>query len=102
MRYFVCKLHGPRSTFPADITPEEVALMQVHSAYWRTQMEQHKRVVVFGPVADPAGVYGILVLQLPDEEAPEPLLGADPVIEADRGFRFECAPMVQAVLPARG
>lgn len=99
MRYFVCKLYGPRPSFPVDITPEETALMQEHAKYWRAQMEEHKRVVVFGPVADPAGVYGILILQLPEGEAPEPLLHDDPVIKANRGFRFDCAPMIQAVLP---
>lgn len=100
MRFFVCKLHGPRPTFPADITEEEAALMRVHADYWRTQMNEHKRVVVFGPVGDPAGVYGILVLRLPEGESAEPLLNDDPVIKADRGFRFDCAPMIQAVLPA--
>jgi hypothetical protein len=38
MRYFFCKLHGPRASFPADITPEELALMKAHSAYWSEQM----------------------------------------------------------------
>jgi uncharacterized protein YciI len=98
MRYFFCKLHSPRATFPGDITPQELALMKEHSSYWRQQMQQG-RVVVFGPVGDPAGAYGILVLQLPDGEAAEPLLANDPVILAGGNFRFECHPMLQAVLP---
>lgn len=101
MHYFFCKLHGPRPTFPADITPEEMLLMKAHSDYWRGQMKQ-ERVVVFGPVADPAGVYGILVMQLPDGEAAGQLVNDDPVIKADCGFRFECHPMIQAVVPQRG
>ncbi|MFC3651602.1 hypothetical protein ACFONN_08625 [Dyella humi] len=56
MHYFFCKLHGPRVTFPADITPEEGVLMKAHVDYWREQM--HKGyVVVFGPVMDPATAY---------------------------------------------
>lgn len=97
MHYFFCQLHGPRSSFPADITPEETALMKAHADYWREQMSKG-RVVVFGPVMDPAATYGILVMQLPDEMAPAPLLDADPVMQAGIGFRFDCHPM-RAVLP---
>lgn len=97
MRYFFCKLHGPRATFPADITPEEIALMKSHADYWRERMTQGY-VVVFGPVMDPEATYGILVMQLPDDAAPEPLINEDPVIKADRGFRFDIHPM-RAVLP---
>ncbi|GGA49205.1 YciI family protein [Dyella nitratireducens] len=97
MRHFFCKLHGPRATFPADITPEERALMKEHADYWREQMSKGY-AVVFGPVMDPAGAYGILVMQLPDDMAPEPLVDGDPVMKAERGFRFEIHPM-HAVLP---
>lgn len=97
MHYFFCKLHGPRATFPADITPEEGALMKAHVDYWREQM--HKGyVVVFGPVMDPATAYGVLVMQLPESVAPESLIDGDPVIQAECGFRFEFHPM-RAVLP---
>lgn len=97
MHYFFCKLHSPRATFPADITPEEMALMKEHSNYWREQM-QRGYVVVFGPVMDPAAAYGILVMQLPDDMAPASLIHDDPVIKAERGFRFDFHPM-RAVLP---
>jgi len=97
MRYFFCKLHAPRSSFAADITPEETALMKAHADYWREQMG-HGRVVVFGSVMDPAAAYGILVMQLPDDMAPEPLLDADPVMQGGHGFRFDCHPM-RAVWP---
>lgn len=100
MHYFFCTLHPPRTSFPADITPEEMALMKAHANYWREQMG-HGYVVVFGPVMDPAAAYGILVMQLPDDMTPEPLVDADPVMKADRGFRFDIHPM-QAVLPQQG
>lgn len=100
MHYFFCKLHGPRATFPADITPEETALMKAHADYWRAQMSEGY-VVVFGPVMDPSAAYGILVMQLPDDMTPAPLISGDPVIQAERGFRFECHSM-RAVLPQQG
>ena len=55
-------------------------------------------MVVFGPVMDPVSPHGILVMQRPDGQAPEPLVAADPVMKADCGFRFDIHPM-QAVLP---
>lgn len=100
MPHFFAKLHGPRTTFPADITPEEMALMKAHSDYWREQMRKGY-VVVFGPVRDPAAAYGVLVMQLPDGIAAASLINDDPVIKADCGFRFECHPM-HAVLPEQG
>ncbi|RUL73624.1 YciI family protein [Dyella choica] len=100
MRHFFCKLHVPRATFPVDITPEERALMRAHADYWREQMSKG-HVVVFGPVMDPASPYGILVMQLPDDLAPERLVDADPVMKAECGFRFDVHPM-QAVLPQPG
>lgn len=97
MPHYFCKLLSPRSTFPADITPAEAALMGTHATYWRERMGEGL-VAVFGPVFDPGGAYGILVLQLADGADARALTDADPVIVADAGFRFEVHPM-QAVLP---
>jgi uncharacterized protein len=97
VRHFFCTLRPPRSTFPADITAEEAALMQAHADYWREWLNEGY-VVVTGPVADPKGTYGILVLQLPDDKSPESLVNEDPVCKADRGFRFDIYPM-RAMLP---
>jgi uncharacterized protein len=97
MRHFFCTLHPPRTTFPADITPQEAALMKAHADYWRERLNEGYAVVL-GPVSDPKGTYGILVLQLPDDLAPESLVYEDPVCKADCGFRFDIHPM-RAMLP---
>jgi hypothetical protein len=57
-KFFVCRLLAPRPTFMQDITAEERALMGAHSVYWREAMARGM-VVVFGPVADPAGPWGL-------------------------------------------
>jgi uncharacterized protein len=98
MKHFFCTLQPPRTTFPADITPDEAVLMEQHAQYWRERIDEGY-VVVIGPVADPRGTYGILVLQLPDDMSPESLIHRDPVHQADCGFRFEIHPM-RAMLPA--
>lgn len=88
MNTYFCKLYGPRPTFPGDMTASEGEAMQRHAAYWRACMARGQ-VVAFGPVADPAGTYGMLILEVADETQARGLIDHDPVIEAKLGFRFE-------------
>jgi hypothetical protein len=61
MKYYVCKLTGPRPSFPQDMTPQEAAIMQAHVAYCG-ELLRARKALVFGPVADPAGAWGLGVL----------------------------------------
>jgi hypothetical protein len=97
-RYFVNRLLGPRPTFPLDITPEEKELMGAHAVYWRERMAEGK-VIVFGPVLDPKGAWGMGVMKARDEAEVLAMNALDPVILASRGFRYETLPMMTAVLP---
>ncbi len=81
-----------------DMTAEEQALMQSHALYWRELMVKGT-VIVFGPVADPAGPYGLCVVRLDDKREPSGVWMEDPVIKANQGFRFDVAPMPSAVHP---
>jgi uncharacterized protein YciI len=98
-RYFVNRLLGPRPTFPMDISPEETALMGAHAQYWMKHMAEG-RVVVFGPVLDPKGVWGMGVVRARDEAEMQTMLAGDPVIVANRGFSYEMLPMMRAVVPS--
>jgi uncharacterized protein YciI len=98
VNYFY-KLISPRPTFPTDITPAEATVMQQHVAYW-TDLMRKGLVVVFGPVADPHGAFGIAVLQLDERTDPSAIAANDPAIKANAGFRFEVHPMPQAVVSA--
>jgi len=93
---FVFRLLGPRPTFPGDMTPEEAVLMGQHAAYWR-DLTRAGTAVAFGPVLDPAGVYGLAVVRADDEAAARSLADADPVVRAGIGFRIEIAPMMALV-----
>jgi uncharacterized protein YndB with AHSA1/START domain/uncharacterized protein YciI len=95
-QYFFCRLLPPRATFVEDITPEEVAVMQAHAAYWREHLEAGS-VVVFGPVLDPKGAWGLGVVCAPDEAAVRAFAAADPAMRSERGFRYEVTPMSRAV-----
>lgn len=99
MKYFLYKLIPPRVTFPADMTPTEAELMREHSEYWRDLMDKGL-VIVFGPVSDPKGTYGIAVLQVGDEAEANDLGADDPTVKANVGFKFEIYSMPQVVLPA--
>ena len=98
MKYYVCKLTGPRPTFPQDMTPRETAIMQDHVAYCGELLRAGK-ALVFGPVADPAGVWGLGILQLPDDADPQDIVANDPVTKAEVGFTYQVMPMLRAATP---
>ena len=96
MAIFLYRLNPPRSTFPADITAEEGAAMERHFGYWHDQMSRGS-ALVFGPVADPQGAYGIAVLNVPNEAAAKAICTGDPAITARVGFTFKLYEMPNAV-----
>jgi len=97
MKHFFCKLHPPRPTFGQDLTPAEGKLMQEHGAYLRTFAEQGT-AVVFGPVADPKGFFGVGIFELPDDADINAICAGDPTIKSGLGFRYEIHPMPRAVV----
>lgn len=97
VRYFLCRLIPPRPSFPADMTPDEAKVMQAHVGYWTEQAERGV-AVVFGPVADPKGAWGVGIVAMRDEAEVRALEAGDPAIASRRGFRYEVLPMLQAVV----
>ena len=89
---FFCKLVAPRATFGQDMTPQEGALMQQHAVYW-TGLMGRGHVTTFGVVGHPEGVFGIAVVTFDSMEDARAATDADPVIQANAGFRFEIYPM---------
>lgn len=92
--YFFTKTNNPRPTFQLDMTDEERAIMQSHVAYW-SEMASRGAAVVFGPVMDPQGVYGILISQVRDEAELRAQIEHDP---ANGLLRYEVFPMARAVV----
>jgi uncharacterized protein len=99
MPLFLCRLNPPRPSFPADMTDDERALMREHAAYWSGLLDEG-RVVAFGPVADPAGAWGVSVIDVADEAAVQHLIAADPVKLRGDGFSYDVFAMPGAI--ARG
>ncbi len=95
MSYYFVKLIPHRATFAFDMSDSERALMQQHAEYWRRQMREGL-VVVFGPVMDPAGPYGMGVIDAGSDAAVNEMLAHDPAASL---MRTEFCPM-QAVTSA--
>ena len=94
--FFFCRLIAPRPTFAQDMTPEERAMMGEHATYWRGHLAAG-RAIVFGPVADPAGAWGLGVVRVKNEAEARAFEADDPAIRSGRGFRYEILPMLRAV-----
>lgn len=94
--YFFVKALNPRPTFHLDMTEAERDLMGRHVAYWTAKAE-HGIALVFGPVMDPAGVYGIGVYRVKSEEEMRRLLAGDPARDL---LRYEVMPMPRAIVGA--
>ena len=92
MPHYLCKLTPPRPTFMDDMTQDEALLMRAHREYWTPRVETGV-VVAMGPVADPAGGYGVAIIEAASQATLEAMLRADPVIAAGRGFAYEKLPM---------
>jgi uncharacterized protein YciI len=97
MPVHLCKLLPPRATFPGDMTPFEASLMREHAAYW-TKLAAEGTALVVGPVLDPAGVWGVAIVDVSDIDAASAVTGDDPVIRSGSGFRYEIHPIPQAIL----
>ena len=92
MPHFFCKLIAPRPSFPFDMNESEKAVMAQHAAYW-AQMCKGGVVLVYGPVMDPNGPFGMGVFEVADEAEVKRRTDADPVMQANIGFKVEITPM---------
>jgi len=94
--FFLCRLLGPRPTFAFDMTPEERQVMLVHGGYWRDLLAKGT-AIVFGPVADPKGAWGLGVVRAASEAEVRVLERNDPAVLSGLGFSYEVLPMLAAV-----
>jgi uncharacterized protein YciI len=96
-RFFFCRLVPPRPDFAQTMSDAERSSMLAHVGYW-TKLAEQGVAIVFGPVADPQGVWGAAVVRVRDAAELATLQNGDPAIQAAIGLRYESLPMLQAVL----
>jgi len=79
MGTFVFTLKAPRPNFALDMTDGEREIMARHAAYWRRFIESGQ-MVVFGPVLEGTGSWGLGVVEAEDEEELRAFAAGDPVV----------------------
>jgi uncharacterized protein YciI len=80
MHYFF-RLIAPRTTYHLDMSDAERALMTQHIDYWKALTETGTSLL-FGPVFDPKGAFGMAVIEVSSEDEAHDLSQKDPVIAA--------------------
>jgi len=97
MAHFMLRLIGPRPTFPADATDDEREAMRLHAEYWQVKADAGTAIAV-GPVFDPAGVWGMALVEADSAEQATRLGEQDPVTLSGLGFRYTVSPIPSIIL----
>jgi uncharacterized protein YciI len=71
--------------------------MGQHADYLRGRLRDGTMIMA-GPVADPAGPWGLLILRVGSEAEARAVTDADPVSRSGRGFRYEILPMISVIM----
>jgi uncharacterized protein YciI len=79
MTTFVFRLNAPRPNFALDMTDDEREIMGRHAAHWQSYIDSGQ-MVVFGPVLDDTGSWGLGVVQAEDEDEVRAFAARDPVV----------------------
>ena len=81
MTLFLFRLIPPRADFAQTMTDDERKTMADHLTYWEQLMADGK-VLVYGPVADPEGVWGMGVMRVADRAEVLEIGERDPSVSA--------------------
>lgn len=84
MTTYVFRLQAPRPTFALDMTDDEREIMGAHAAHWSPLVESGQ-MVVFGPVLDNTGSWGLGVVEAEDEDELRAFAAGDPVVTSGTG-----------------
>jgi uncharacterized protein len=99
MSLYLYKLIPPRPSFAQDMNEAEAGIMQRHFGYWQSHVDAGT-ALVYGPVADPAGTWGLAILRAETQQTARQLATGDPAIAEGLGT-FELFELPEAVAAAR-
>lgn len=97
MKYFMCRFVPPGPDFVKTMTPEDKQLMKAHGEFLQTLL-QEGGVIAHGPVADPAGGWGMSLFEISDDAGADDvraIVAEDPMVKANTGARYDVLPMLQ-------
>jgi uncharacterized protein YciI len=97
--HFVYRLIPPRPTFDQDMTDAEREIMGRHAAYYG-EIARTGQVVVYGPVKDSSGVWGLGVLEVGSEAEARAIAEGDPAVSS--GMSTYEIGMMPATIVRRG
>ncbi len=100
MTTFVFRLNAPRPNFALDMTDEERQVMGRHAAYWRPLIDSGQ-MVVFGPVLDGTGSWGLGVVEAEDEDGLRAFAAGDPAVTSGTAS-MEVGKMLAGFVRPRG
>lgn len=99
-KHYLLRLVAPRQSFAFDMSETEKTTMGEHAAYWMERLHAGT-AVIFGPVLDPAGPWGLAAMEVGSEDELKRLMNADPAIAGIQGMRWEAMPFLQAAARPR-
>ena len=92
-------LRPSRADFMQTMTDEERGIMQQHIAYWQEFLDAGI-MLIFGPVMDPKGGYGLGIVEVENEQQLISLIDKDPAAKINK---YEYYPMraVTKIIPGK-
>jgi uncharacterized protein len=84
MATFVFRLKAPRPTFVQDMSDEERDVMARHAGHWQPLIDSGQ-MVVFGPVLDGTGSWGLGVIEADNEDELRAMAANDPFVTSGTG-----------------
>ena len=99
MPTFVLRLNAPRPTFALDMSDEERAIMARHAEHWQRFIDSGQ-MVVFGPVLDATGSWGLGAVETEDEDELRAFAARDPAVTTGTG-RMEIGKMLAGFVRPR-
>jgi len=84
MSTFVFRLKAPRPTCALGMSDEVREIIARHAEHWRPLVESGQ-MVIFGPVLDTSGSWGLGVVEADDEQELRAFAAQDPVVTTGTG-----------------
>ncbi len=90
-KHYLFKLIPPRASFGMDMSEAERTVMNYHITYFN-RLTEEGTCILFGPVMDKTGTYGLAILEADTDEAAQEIGNNDPSVRAAVNT-FEIYPM---------
>jgi len=91
-KHFLYKLNPLSPIFYSDQNVEEKRIMQLHTQYWM-ELKDKTKIIVYGSVFEPKGVYGMVVIEVENDEEANYIAKCDPAVSS-KLCNYDLTPML--------